>query len=67
MDITSVLQLVANYGFPIVACLILGWYVYHQSNAHKEEVTELRKSVDANTEVVRSLVRILEVSENDLR
>lgn len=67
MDITSVLQLVANYGFPVVACLLLGWYVNHQTNAHKEEVAELRKAIDANTEVVRSLVRILEVDTNDMR
>ena len=67
MDITAVLQLVANYGFPIVSCLILGWYIYHQGNAHKEEVSELRKAVEANTEVVRALVRVLEVTEDDLR
>ena len=36
-------QLISSVGFPIVACLGMGWYVKYQTDSYKEEVKEMRK------------------------
>lgn len=37
------IQLISSVGFPIVACLGMGWYVKYQTDSYKEEVKEMRK------------------------
>lgn len=39
----EVLQAVANYGFSIVMCLILCYYVMVRDKAHEKEITDINK------------------------
>ena len=39
----DVVQLISSVGFPIVACLGMGWYVKYQTDSYKEEVKDMRK------------------------
>lgn len=59
MDVTMVTQLVGSLGFPIVCCGALFWYMVQEKDAHKEEMEELRKSVEANTAAIHSLCKHL--------
>lgn len=59
MDVTMVTQLVGSLGFPIVCCGALFWYMVKEKDAHKEEMEELRKSVEANTAAINSLCQHL--------
>lgn len=59
MDVTMVTQLVGSLGFPIVCCGALFWYMVKEKDAHKEEMEELRKSVEANTNAINSLCQHL--------
>lgn len=59
MDVTMVTQLVGSLGFPIVCCGALFWYIVKEKDAHKEEIEELRKSVEANTTAINSLCQHL--------
>lgn len=43
MDANTIIALVGSLGFPIVACIGLGWYVKYQSDVNHKEVTEMRK------------------------
>ena len=43
MDINGIIQLVGSLGFPIVACIGLGWYVKYQTDLNHKEVNEMRK------------------------
>lgn len=52
MDITSIGQLIGSYGFPIVACGALFWYIV------KEE-REMRAIVQQNTTVIAQLLEHL--------
>ena len=36
-------SLVGSLGFPIVACIGLGWYVKYQTDNNSKEVSEMRK------------------------
>ena len=55
MDATAITQLIGSLGFPIVCCGALFWYMIKEKDAHKEEMEELRKSVEANTQAINNL------------
>lgn len=65
MDVTMVTQLIGSLGFPIVCCGALFWYLVKEKDAHKEEMEELRKSVEANTTAINSLCHHLGGGENE--
>jgi len=39
----DVVQLISSVGFPIVACLGMGYYVKYQTDAYRGEVSDMRK------------------------
>lgn len=41
MDI--VLQMITSVGFPIVACIFMGWYVKYQTDNYRNEVRDMQK------------------------
>lgn len=43
MEINSVVQIISTLGFPIFACVALGWYVKYSSDKNSKEVAEMRK------------------------
>lgn len=55
MDVGTITQLIGSLGFPIVCCGALFWYMIKEKDAHKEEMDELRKSVEANTQAINNL------------
>lgn len=59
MDVGTVTQLIGSLGFPVVCCGALFWYLVKEKDAHKAEMEELRKSVEANTTAINSLCQHL--------
>ena len=67
MDFQTIASLVSSIGFPIVACLALGFYVKYQTDKydqsvkelqkeHKEEVTKMTEALNNNTLALQKLV-----------
>lgn len=54
--LNAVVTVLGNGYFPIAVCGCMFWYVYKKDLQHREEIAELRKSVDNNTLVVQKLV-----------
>lgn len=42
-NVNAVTQLISSYGFPIVMCLLMGWYVYDTNKKHRAEVDKLNE------------------------
>jgi len=61
MDISSFTTLIGSVGFPIAACCIMAWYVKYQTDTHKQEINELKKSIDNNTQVIQKLLNKMEI------
>lgn len=56
MEILDIItSTIANLGFPIACCIGLFYKMSKDDTRHKEEVDELRKSIDRNTEVIATL------------
>lgn len=43
MNLTDILTAVSTVGFPIVCCLLLGWYVKVQNESNQRQLDEIRK------------------------
>lgn len=74
MTVESVMQMISNYIFPVVACIALAWYFakvneqYRQdikdlNVTHKEETKQLSEAIDNNTKVIQRLLDKMEVDK----
>jgi len=54
--LTEVVNILGNGFFPILVTGVLMWYIYKKDSNHKEEIGELRKSIDNNTTVIQKLI-----------
>lgn len=70
MDFSSVTTLIGSYGFPIVACIVMAWYVKYSTDKNQEqiseietkhatEMSEIKTSLDNNTLAIQRLCDFL--------
>lgn len=52
MDITAITTLIGSFGFPIVACIAMGWYVKYQTDQNKAETAKMREEHSKEMEKV---------------
>lgn len=43
MGFTEITTLLGSFGFPIVACLGMGWYVKYQMDENNKQLKEIRE------------------------
>ena len=55
----DILTAISTVGFPIVCCLILGYLLIQEQNAHKEESARLVESINNNTLIMRELKQLI--------
>lgn len=63
MDWSLITQLIGSIGFPIVACVALFTQMNKQTQQHKEEMDEMRKSIDNNTLALTKLLAKLNADD----
>lgn len=56
MTPVDVANMIGNYGFPIVCCGVMFWYMIKKDTQHKEESENMRKAIENNTLVIQNLV-----------
>lgn len=54
--LNGIITILGNGFFPIAVCGFLFWYVWNKDKQHKDEITELRKSIDSNTRVLQKFI-----------
>lgn len=64
MDVQVIGQLIASLGFPIVACGAMFWMVNKNEERHKDEIGDLRKTIEDNTSVLTSLKELIQIIVN---
>ena len=76
MDFESIVSLISTIGFPIVCCLMMGWYVKYISDAnraeidkinerHRAEMAEVTTAINNNTVALTKLCERLGDVSND--
>lgn len=63
MTPVDVANMIGNYGFPIVCCSAMFWYMIKKDTQHKEESENMRKAIENNTLVIQQLVDKLKKEE----
>ena len=61
----EIITAISTVGFPIVATLILSYLLLQEKDTHKEEMLELRKSIEANTLVMSELKFLINEMRHD--
>ena len=59
MDIKLILELIASVGFPIAACLVLGWFIFKIYKKSEEREGELRQEIKENQEINKEAIKTL--------
>ena len=44
MDVNSIVTIISSLGFPIVACVGMGWFVKYTTDMHNKDMKEERES-----------------------
>lgn len=63
---TDIVNLISTVGFPITACVVLGWFVKYQTdlnnkevadmrNEHRDEISKVTDALNNNTLVLQKL------------
>lgn len=59
MNVETISTIIQTLGFPIVVAAALFWYVNKQEERHHDEMTEMRQTLENNTEVLTGLKEII--------
>lgn len=59
MDLASITQLITAVGFPIVACLMMGYYIKLQTDNYRSDVEQL------NTQHKEEMLKVTEAVNNN--
>ena len=65
MEMTDVINLISNLGFPIAMCGALFWYMVKQREVHKEETDHLKDTIAENTKVLAELTTLIDTLTNE--
>lgn len=71
MDPSLISSLIGSLGFPIVACVAMGWYVVKTNQSHLSQINELNdrhyeemkamvSAVDNNTAAIKELTMLIQ-------
>lgn len=60
MNINDLLTAISTVGFPIVCCLLLFYRMSKTEEHHKEEILQLKESIDNNTIITNKTLQALE-------
>lgn len=75
MDLNTIATLISAVGFPIVACIAMGWFftriienyrndIKEIQAIHKEEVNNMTQAINNNTLVIQKLVDSINGTED---
>ena len=74
MDARLIIELISAVGFPITACLLLGWFIFKIYKKGEEREAALRTEIEdcqeVNKEAIKTLALYAErlgIIENDVR
>lgn len=74
MDINAITTLISSFGFPICACLAMGYYINKINTEHKNEIKDLNKehseeinnlkdTINNNTLALEKLITVINSKE----
>ena len=77
LTVEGIVSAISTIGFPIVCCLVLGWYVKYITDKNREEINKLNEqhkaemadvtqAINNNTLVMQQLIDSLNKNESEV-
>ena len=63
MDPASIGQLIGTYGFPIVACGALFWYIVKEQRETRKVLEDMKAIIENNTSITREFLQFVKQKE----
>ncbi|WP_289198104.1 hypothetical protein [Bacteroides acidifaciens] len=60
MDYNVLTNLIGSFGFPIFACIAMGWFTVKNSESHEKEMKTLAEALNNNTLALQRLADKME-------
>lgn len=60
MDMQNIVTVISAVGFPIVACIGMGWFVKYLIDNNNKKISEITTALNNNTLVVQKLCDMLD-------
>ena len=60
MDLNNIVTIISAVGFPIVACIGMGWFVKYLIDNNNKKISEITTALNNNTLVVQKLCDMLD-------
>lgn len=57
MENQDIIQMISNYGFPVLMCLMLFYYIKTEQKNTITTLQELRISIEKNTDIIETFLR----------
>lgn len=57
MGTNEIIQIISNFGFPVLMCLLLYYYIRNEQNKTNETLQELRQTIDRNTTIIELFIK----------
>lgn len=65
MEYNEIVGIISSVGFPIVAYGAMFWYMVKQNTDHKEEMNNLRETLENNTIALTKLADAMDDTKNE--
>lgn len=59
MEVSEIVSLISNVGFPVAVCIALFFYMEKQNERHQNETDKLNETVQSNTKVLTELCTLI--------
>ena len=63
MTTSEIFSLIGSYGFPIVMCFVLIWFMYKVLKEFGKTLSDLKLSTDKNSELIDQLIKRIDKGE----
>ena len=57
----EILSSIGTFGFPVVACVLLGYFVKYQCDNYREDVKNMTKVINDNNQVLAKILCKLDI------
>ena len=57
METNEIVQIISNFGFPVLMCLLLFYYIRNEQKKANETLDELRQTIDRNTTIIELFMK----------
>ena len=57
METNEIIQIISNFGFPVLMCLLLFYYIRNEQKKTNETLQELRQVIDRNTTIIELFIK----------